>query len=135
MDKRAMDILDKWQFFYGQRAGRELWNDKPREVQEQDIADFNRDIEYLRSVLKFIRSKISGENKKQSEVTLDTLDFLKEVYKTTIHRGVNDTVVYTHDKPRLEESLIVCEMGGGTLRLTSDGGKEWLDFSRNRGQA
>ncbi|OUO77931.1 hypothetical protein B5F53_12020 [Blautia sp. An249] len=86
---------------------------------------------------KIIRSKISGENKKQSEVTLDTLDFLKEVYKTTIHRGVNDTVVYTHDKPRLEESLIVweMEMGGGTLRVTSDGGKEWLDFSRNRGQA
>ncbi|WP_162610595.1 hypothetical protein [Blautia sp. An249] len=49
---KALDILDKWQFFYGQRAGRELWNDKSKEVQEQDIADFNRDIEYLRSVLK-----------------------------------------------------------------------------------
>lgn len=50
--EKANDILDKWKFFYGQRAGRELWNDKPKEVQEQDIADFNRDIEYLRSVLK-----------------------------------------------------------------------------------
>lgn len=48
---KALDILDKWQFFYGQRAGRELWSDKPREVQEQDIADFNRDVEYLRGVL------------------------------------------------------------------------------------
>lgn len=81
---------------------------------------------------KIIRSKISGENKKQSEVTLD---FLEVIYETTIHRGVNDTVVYTHDKPRLEESLIVWEMGGGTLRVTCDGGKEWLDFSRDRGQA
>ena len=84
---------------------------------------------------KIIWSKISGENKKQSEVTLNTLDFLEGVYRTTIRRGANDTVVYTHDKPRLEESLIVWEMGGGTLRVTSDGGKEWLDFSRNRGQA
>lgn len=26
---RAIEILDKWEFFYGQRAGRELWADKP----------------------------------------------------------------------------------------------------------
>lgn len=84
---------------------------------------------------KIIRSKISGENKKQSEVTLNTLDFLEVVYQTTIRRGANDTVVYIHDKPKLEESLVVWEMGEGTLRLTSDGGKEWIDFSRSRGQA
>lgn len=30
---RAIDILDKWEFFYGQRAGRELWAGKPTEVQ------------------------------------------------------------------------------------------------------
>lgn len=37
---RANDILDKWEFFYGQRAGRELWADKPTEVQDEDIANF-----------------------------------------------------------------------------------------------
>lgn len=50
--EKAMDILDKWQFFYGQKAGRELWNDKTREVQDKDIENFNRDIEYLRGILK-----------------------------------------------------------------------------------
>lgn len=30
---RANDILDKWEFLYGQRAGRELWADKPTAVQ------------------------------------------------------------------------------------------------------
>ena len=50
--ERALDILNKWQFFYGQRAGRELWADKPKEVQEQDIADFNRDVEIVRSAIK-----------------------------------------------------------------------------------
>lgn len=79
---------------------------------------------------KIIRSKISGEYKKQPKATLD---MLKEIYQTTIHRGVNDTVVYTHDKPRLEESLVVWEMDKSNLRVTCDGGKEWLDFSCNRG--
>lgn len=33
----VMDILDKWQFFYGQRAGRELWMDKPTKIQEKTL--------------------------------------------------------------------------------------------------
>ena len=49
---KAMEILDKFSFFGGQRAGRELWNDKTREVQDEDIADFNRDIEYLKDIIR-----------------------------------------------------------------------------------
>lgn len=48
----AKEVLDKLQFFGGQRAGRELWNDKPREVQDEDIASFNRDIEWLRDFIR-----------------------------------------------------------------------------------
>ena len=48
----ALEVLDKLSFFGGQRAGRELWNDKPREVQDEDIANFNRDIEYLRDIIR-----------------------------------------------------------------------------------
>ena len=43
----VLEILSKWDFFYGQRAGRELWADKPRDAQDQDIADFNRDMETI----------------------------------------------------------------------------------------
>ncbi len=50
--EKAIEILDKLSFFGGQRAGRELWNDKPREVQDEDIASFNRDIEYLRNFIR-----------------------------------------------------------------------------------
>lgn len=50
--KKAIEILDKLSLFGGQRAGRELWNDKPREVQDEDIANFNRDIEYLRDIIR-----------------------------------------------------------------------------------
>lgn len=49
--QKAIEILDKLSFFGGQRAGRELWNDKPKEVQDEDIANFNRDIEYLRDIV------------------------------------------------------------------------------------
>lgn len=49
--EKAIEILDKLSFFGGQRAGRELWNDKPREVQNEDIANFNRDVEWLRDFI------------------------------------------------------------------------------------
>lgn len=50
--EKAIEILDKLLFFGGQRAGRELWNDKPRKVQDEDIASFNRDVEYLRDIIR-----------------------------------------------------------------------------------
>ena len=46
------DILNKMEFFGGQRAGRELWFDKPKEVQDQDIVNFVKDINFIRSYLK-----------------------------------------------------------------------------------
>lgn len=52
---RAIEILDKWEFFYGQRAGRELWADKPTEVQNDDIANFCRDLGLVREALERTR--------------------------------------------------------------------------------
>lgn len=49
---KCLEILDKFQFFQGQRTGRELWNNKPTEIQDEDIKNFNRDIEFIRNVLK-----------------------------------------------------------------------------------
>ena len=51
MKEKALEILDKLQFFYGQRAGRELWAGKPIDVQDKDIENFNRDIEFLREYI------------------------------------------------------------------------------------
>ena len=53
-EEKVFDILDKWEFFFGQRAGRELWGDKPKAVQDQDIADFNRDMKIVRSALRLV---------------------------------------------------------------------------------
>lgn len=49
---KLLDILDKWEFFLGQRAGRELWASKPTEVQNEDIADFCRGLGLVREALK-----------------------------------------------------------------------------------
>ena len=51
-EEAIIDILEKWSFFFGQRAGRELWGDKPKEAQGQDIADFNRDMNTVCSALR-----------------------------------------------------------------------------------
>ncbi len=55
--ERAEDILAMWEFFYGQRAGRELWADKPREIQDKDIENFNRDMAVVRKALADLRPK------------------------------------------------------------------------------
>jgi hypothetical protein len=50
--EEILDILKKWDFFYGQRAGRELWADKPREIQDIDIENFRRDLEKVTEFVK-----------------------------------------------------------------------------------
>ena len=50
--KTVLEILDKFEMFQGQRAGRELWGEKPDEVQDRDIEHFNRDLNIIRSYIK-----------------------------------------------------------------------------------
>ena len=45
------DILNKWSFIFGQRAGRELWSEKPKEIQDKDISEFNRDMKIARDTV------------------------------------------------------------------------------------
>ena len=52
--EEIIDGLEKLKFF-NQRAGRELWNDKPKEVQDKDIAKAE---EILQSAI----SELKGEN-------------------------------------------------------------------------
>lgn len=52
-----MEILDKMQFFGGQRAGRELWADKPTDVQDADIESFNEGIEAIREYIQKLEAQ------------------------------------------------------------------------------
>ena len=51
MKEQALDIINKFEFFYGNRAGRELWFNKSREVQDTDVKNFSDDcvrlLEYI----------------------------------------------------------------------------------------
>lgn len=51
---KVNEILDKWDMFLGQRAGRELWGDKPKNIQDEDVENFNRDLSYLRDVFNSV---------------------------------------------------------------------------------
>lgn len=73
MIDRANDILDKWEFFYGKRAGRELWAEKPTEVQDEDIANFCRDLGLVREALE--RTRWIPCSERLPEVCKDTSYF------------------------------------------------------------
>ena len=57
--EQAIDIINKFDFFYGQRAGRELWFNKPREVQDIDVEKFCEDCAKL---LKYVLRTEEPEN-------------------------------------------------------------------------
>ena len=59
---RALDVLDRMDFFQGQRAGRELWNGKPYKVQEQDLADFSQGIATVKKVIEDVSALLREKN-------------------------------------------------------------------------
>ena len=76
---KANDILDKLDFFDGQRAGRELWFNKPEEIQNEDIKDFVDDIAFLKD---FINRQQAELEKK--DVEIDILIRKKETLKDEV---------------------------------------------------
>ena len=61
--EQAIEIVQKFEFFQGQRAGRELWATKPTAVQNADLASFSADCEDLIEYLQLAdepRYKMAG---------------------------------------------------------------------------
>lgn len=93
-----LDILDKLQFFQGKRAGRELWNDKPQKVQDEDLENFNQDIEKIRNyakckdkVLQEIVERLEEELQRAYDECFDYPHILEEVInKIKEVGGMND---------------------------------------------
>lgn len=68
---KAFDILDKFKFFGGQRAGRELWFDKPADIQDEDIKQFVDDVHFLKNFInsqKEENADLKAKNKICAEV-------------------------------------------------------------------
>lgn len=85
--EQAYDILDKWQFFYGQRAGRELWGDKPKKVQDEDVANFNRDINFIKSLFSEQQEREKGCASCNGDFGDNTIEFHKSGYKNCPYCG------------------------------------------------
>lgn len=73
---KANNILEKLDFF-NQRSARELWVDKPFDVQSQDIADRHKDIEYLKSFTEFQNKEIE-RLRRVYEATVLERDMIQE---------------------------------------------------------
>lgn len=74
---KALDILCKIDFF-GQRAGMELWNEKPTDVQNQDIENHSKDIAFLKDFF----------NRQQAEI--ERLKKLLEEWKTEAYKVADE---------------------------------------------
>ena len=76
--KKALDNLDRFDLFGGQRAGRELWNEKPVDVQNEDIENFVKDVVFLKDLI----NRLQAENerlKKESEIFADIGKMYSEI--------------------------------------------------------
>ena len=101
----AVDILAKMKFFQGQRAGRELWNDKPVEVQEQDLENFNRDIETIRRYILQVEEELKAYKDLEEQGLLlklpckagDVVYYPSEYWKRVFEYAVIGICVYTED--------------------------------------
>ena len=86
---KANDILDKLDFF-NQRAGRELWNEKPVEVQDTDIRNREEDIKFLKDLINRQKAEIEKLN-----IQLQGLWNMASLYKAESERweGYNENLL------------------------------------------
>lgn len=90
--EQAIDILDKFDFFEGQRAGRELWGSKPPDIQEQDIKSFSRDVALLKEYISDVAPKSVGWWDKTLE---KAIKMLEEEYELAKKQGwINKPLAY-----------------------------------------
>ena len=122
--EQAIDILDKFDFFQGQRAGRELWNEKPKEVQDEDIATFSKNVALLKEYIADVvpRSEVeelkkayanyeetTGLKKAKQEMACQIVDMQDKILCDTIiafaqEQGVTD--LFLLDKEFVKTALI-----------------------------
>ncbi len=68
---KAKEILDFFDFF-NQRAGRELWSEKPFDIQNEDIAIFSYKVRFLKDLINRQQEEIE-ELKHEREVLIEDI--------------------------------------------------------------
>jgi hypothetical protein len=84
---KAWDILAKLDFFYGQRAGMELWFEKPIDIQDEDIRNFSNDVAFLKDFINIQNAEVERwreESGKQGVLWARHFEGIFETAKETI---------------------------------------------------
>lgn len=81
-----MDILDKWEFFLGQRSGRQLWSVKSLWAQEEDIKNFNRDLKKVREEILTLRNSVNAIQGAMRHMKSE--DRSNKKYAIIYHKGI-----------------------------------------------
>ena len=118
---KVLDILNMFEFFYGQRAGRELWADKPTEVQNQDIDNFVKNIKYIKDFLN--ESVILS--KADYELLTDIKALQLQVQESLNNMDSEDIarIEKQATKATVEKCIQILE----DMRVPEDGRHEWRD--------
>lgn len=110
--KEILEILDKIEFFQGQRSGRELWETKPEKVQNEDIENFNRDIQKIRDYV------LKSQN--TLERIVDRLEKLSDIFNTG---NYNDAYCKTIDDDKCEgTNCFACVLNKASEVVKEEGG-------------
>jgi hypothetical protein len=91
------NALDKMQFFQGQRAGRELWNDKPTNVQDEDLATFDRDIDSVRDYIISLEKEVMNLRNQRAQLRelISTLSKDKsEIERQALEEVFSELITY-----------------------------------------
>ena len=84
---KANDILDKFDFF-NQRVGRELWSDKPKDIQDKDIEIFSNNVKFLKDFINRLQADKEALIAGQETLQKALAEKNKEI------QGLRNTVVY-----------------------------------------
>ena len=95
---KVKDILEKWEFFLGQRAGRELWFDKPAEIQDKDIYNFLRDLKSVKDLIT--RQQAEIENLKVENQSLRSAANSLKMHYEKAQAEIEKLEKETEDKER-----------------------------------
>lgn len=107
--EKALEILQRFDFFQGQRAGREMWNDKPKDVQDKDIEDFSRDcrllIEYVISILEDAEKRIDALDHTTEKAACKNESFIQ--YFNYYDRGCERTLLHINEYAKTNNLRII----------------------------
>lgn len=131
--EQIVDILDKIDFFQGQRAGRELWTEKPFDIQEEDLKNFSLDVELLKTYIEELASETKLlivelgnanseilrliEEKKELTDEKDTWEAIAKSYQKQFEDCGEDRAKLTEENERLRAENVDAQLG---FRLLED---------------